>query len=324
MRIERIILIFGFTILMVTVSMLYILSGIESLQSHPVIVIVKLIMFIGFIYEVFLDAKSSYHQPLLKRYYWNIESVYEVAALITGSIVTYFISIEIGHGGVIASAIVGMTAVIIFPYYAAAAAYCGSFVGMASTILFSSYEELLLAGVFSSMIFIMVKPVCKGFGGKLGTIAFAGSLYSITILGSPVITHTIPSLEIGISLVVYSVTGAYLTYLINVILGHGPVIASALVGLLAGLLLPVIHGTSDGSTMALMVFCASFTGMSSRERIRSSYLIMLAGALTALLFIYSMPHLGGAGGKLGTIAFGAVIAVSGIDKLVRRGIQKAR
>ena len=100
-------------------------------------------------------------------------------------------------------------------------------------------------------------------------------------------------------------------------LKQGAVIASALVGLLAGLSLPVLLGPEEGKVIALMVFAASFAGMSSRERIRSSLHIALAGALAGLLFIYTMPYAGGAGGKMGTIAFGAVIAVAGADKIMR-------
>lgn len=317
MRIERIVLIIGFTILIVTVSMLYIISGIESIQHHWLIALLKAVMFVGFLYEVFLDAKREYHEVLLTKYFWNQRSLYEIAAVVIGAVITYFISIELGHGGVIASAIVGMTTVIIFPQFAVAA-YCGSFVGMASTIVFASYEELLLAGVLAAVIFVIAKPACRGFGGKLGTIAFAGTLLSITILDAQVISSVVPDLEMGVSLIALSIAGAYLTYLINVILRHGPVIASSLIGLIAGLVLPAVYGTETGTTLALMVFCASFAGMSSRERIRSWYFIVAAGALSALIFIFSMPYMGGAGGKMGTIAFGAVISITGIDKLLQR------
>ena len=40
--------------------------------------------------------------------------------------------------------------------------------------------------------------------------------------------------------------------------------------------------------------------------------MLAAGIICGFVFIYSSPHLGGAGGKLGTIAFGSVIALKGI------------
>ena len=307
----------GFSILIATVSQLYIFSGIESFRHHWLFSLVKLLMFAAFVYEVVLDAASEYHTVLSPRYFWNQEALLEGAAVVLGAVVTFFVSIEIGHGGVIASAIVGLTAAVIFPQLAAAA-YCGSFVGMASTVVFPTYEELLLAGVLSAVFFIITKPACSGFGGKLGTIAFAGTILSIMILGSEVTSGIVPDLELGISLVFLSMAGAYLTYLVNVILGHGPVIASALIGLLAGLVLPAIYGPDTGTTLALMVFCASFAGMSSRERIRSWYYILAAGALSALIFIFSMPYMGGAGGKMGTTAFGAVISIVGIERLAMK------
>ncbi|MBN1247333.1 MAG: hypothetical protein JXC32_06720, partial [Anaerolineae bacterium] len=48
-----------------------------------------------------------------------------------------------------------------------------------------------------------------------------------------------------------------------------------------------------------------------------SYAMMFAvGFVAGIIFVYSMPLAGGAGGKLGTIAFGAVLAVCGWCDLV--------
>jgi len=38
----------------------------------------------------------------------------------------------------------------------------------------------------------------------------------------------------------------------------------------------------------------------------------IAGVICALVFMFTSPYLGGAGGKLGTIAFGTVIALKGM------------
>ncbi len=317
MRTDWIILTLGFGILAAVVGLLFMAGSVESLQSHWFIALVKLIMFAAFLYELFRDGKELYGKPPGQHYYLDLRSLYDILAVNGGAVAAFFISIELGHGGVIASALTGMTAAVLLPGYAPAV-YCGSFVGMASTTVFSSYPSLLSASLLASLLYVAARPACGGFGGKLGTIAFAGTLLSLFLHDGSLLASEIPDRNFGLTLILFSVLGASLTYLINVILNHGPVIASALTGLLAGLALPVLLGPEEGTVIALMVFAASFAGMSSRERIVNLFHIALAGALAALLFIYTMPYAGGAGGKMGTIAFGAVIAVAGLDKILKK------
>lgn len=92
--------------------------------------------------------------------------------------------------------------------------------------------------------------------------------------------------------------------------GNGPVLASSVVGMLGGLVLPVVF-PAQGANLAVVAICASFGGMSSRERLPNAWAVLAVGVFTGVVFIFSTPHLGGAGGKLGTIAFGSVLAVSG-------------
>jgi len=86
---------------------------------------------------------------------------------------------------------------------------------------------------------------------------------------------------------------------------------SAIVGLLGSLFLPVLH-PERGGLLAVMAICASFAGMSAPERVPNEGLIALAGLFTALIFMFTSPYLGGAGGKLGTIAFGSVSSIQGM------------
>ena len=87
--------------------------------------------------------------------------------------------------------------------------------------------------------------------------------------------------------------------------------ASGTVGIAAGLLMPHYFPGDEGQTLAVMAMCASYAGMSGQARIPNLYLMALVGLFCGLIFIFSMPLAGGAGGKLGTIAFGAVLAVRG-------------
>jgi hypothetical protein len=98
--------------------------------------------------------------------------------------------------------------------------------------------------------------------------------------------------------------GTLATFYLNRKLGIGAVLASSLIGFLGALIF---------KNQATAIFCGSFAGMSDRARLPNEGAACIAGLLCGLVFIHSTPYLGGAGGKLGTIAFGTVIAYSGVD-----------
>jgi hypothetical protein len=47
-------------------------------------------------------------------------------------------------------------------------------------------------------------------------------------------------------------------------------------------------------------------------------MVLLVALFAGVVFIFSTPHMGGAGGKLGTIAFGSVLSVVGYQKILRK------
>ncbi|MFC6754163.1 hypothetical protein ACFQEU_11925, partial [Halorubrum tibetense] len=96
-------------------------------------------------------------------------------------------------------------------------------------------------------------------------------------------------------------------------LDHGPVVGSAIVGLLAGLVCPPLLAAGD--TVAAVAFCASFAGMATPERIPGTGAMIVAGAVSGLVFVGAAPYFVGFGGKLGTIAFTACLFTAGIRSL---------
>ncbi len=231
-------------------------------------------------------------------------------AVFAGTLITYFLSVNIGLGPVVAAGLVGVLATLVTPKFDVPL-YCGAFAGMASNVLLPTFFHISLAGIIAGLVFVLTKPVFNGFGGKLGTIAFTGCVLAALLTGRELGSDPVPGWDIGRLLVFYSILGALITFILNERLRHSPVISSGIIGLGAGLLLPVLH-PATGDTLAVMVICASFAGMSSIERIPNELYICIAGFICALIFIYSSPYLGGAGGKLGTIAFGSVISMRGI------------
>lgn len=95
--------------------------------------------------------------------------------------------------------------------------------------------------------------------------------------------------------------GAVLTYALAVSAGLGPVLASALVGLVAGVAAPRV---------AVPAYCGSFVGMASPALFPSLAHVAVAGTVAAAAFVVTTETFGGFGGKLGTIAlFGCATAL---------------
>jgi len=237
-------------------------------------------------------------------------------ALFLGALLGYVLSVDVGLGAVTAASLVGLMAAAVVPAYAVPA-YCGSFVGMTSARLLINHGELAIAALVAALIYLLTLCAYPGLGGKLGTIAFTGSVITGWGLDREFLITPVPAPPVILEIIAYAVVATVVTYWLNHDRGRGPVMASALVSLVGGLVLPALDAV-HGPTLAVMVMCASFAGMSSRERFPRGGLMAVVGLVAGAIFIYSMPTLGGAGGKLGTIAFGSALAVQGYAGLLRR------
>jgi lipopolysaccharide export LptBFGC system permease protein LptF len=104
---------------------------------------------------------------------------------------------------------------------------------------------------------------------------------------------------------------------LSIRLKNGPVLASGIVSLAGALLLPTIHG-ENATTLSAVVMAASFVGMSSKKRLKNELEVLLSGAIMGILFVYSVNHFRGAGGKLGILAFASVVSANGIFFLIKQ------
>lgn len=242
--------------------------------------------------------------------------------VLSGAWISYWISEHLNLGPVAGSALVGLLGALVFPRYSIAI-YCGSFVGMSSAELLASPQELLLAASICGLVYILTEDALNGFGGKLGTIAFSGSLLTGLGLQRQFLISPVPSFDLAWQIVALAVTATIFTYWLNIILNHGPVLASSAVGVVGGLLLPAIF-PETGQLLAVVVICASFTGMASSRRFSAPLPMLAAGLVTGIIFLYSVPVFGGTGGKLGTIAFGASLAVWGYQKVYAQWASKEK
>jgi hypothetical protein len=273
---------------------------------------------IGLLYQYFDEIKSIMKIDR-STVSWGVPDLAIFAAVVIGAVATFVISVELKQGAVVASALIGIIAALVAPKYAVPA-YCGSFVGMVSASLASNYGFLMLAAVVAGGVFLMAKLVFNGFGGKLGTIAFSGCLAMIYLTGQSTVSANFILGTNALIILAAAIVGTVATYYISVRLNHGPVMASGIVGLIGGLVLPQLF--PELGALPALFFSASFAGMSGKVRFESEAAMVLVGAIVGAIFIFSMPYGGGAGGKLGTIAFASAMAGSGLIKLFRLVVKK--
>lgn len=95
--------------------------------------------------------------------------------------------------------------------------------------------------------------------------------------------------------------GALISYLINYNFALGAVVASSLVGLIGGLLLP---------SFATPIYCGSFAGMVSSLLVSNTLSVAAIGLFAGFLFVAGSETFKGFGGKLGATAYFATLLAS--------------
>jgi len=307
--------IIGFLVLTVIVLAVYGLGTIEAWSLQPVAGIALTIITLGLLYKIATLARG------LPDIQWEgtftQKNLLNFVAVIGGLVVTFYLNHTVGLGAVVAAGLVQILAALILPQYGAPIA-TGAYAGMASGSVVCGAPGEIIAGVVAGTLYVLATPVFGGFGGKLGTIGVSGCIVSCFCLaGGAFSSPSVPSWNVGWIIAVISIVSAVVTYAINHYLKHGAVMASGIVGVVAGLVLPALFPEIGGS-LAVMAICASFVGMSAATHFPSVVPMAVAGLFLALIFIYSSPYLGGAGGKLGTMAFGAGLSVRGFMDLLQR------
>ncbi len=240
--------------------------------------------------------------------------LFDGVTVLVASVITYFLSVHVGWGPVVASAFVGLL-VGVGKSEVAVPAYCGSFVGMASPTLFPSIGYLLVAGTVAGLAYVATTEVFHGFGGKLGTLALFGCVTTTSFTNATYAAAAVPHWENAVVVVPVAILAAIVTVVLSVRLDLGAVVGSALVGLGAGVGFPIL-APAMGTTLATVAFCASFVGMTTTDRLGHEGHVALAGTLCGVVFVAVAPSFTGAGGKLGTVAFVSCLTVFGAVELV--------
>lgn len=117
-----------------------------------------------------------------------------------------------------------------------------------------------------------------------------------------------------IIILIISIAAGMATYIISNFLKRGAVIASAIVTLVSGLMLPYFF-PSIGGTLAVAATCASYSGMISVENALNLFEMGVISLMTGILFIAAISAYPGIGGRLGTIAAISCFAWLGFKKV---------
>jgi hypothetical protein len=227
-----------------------------------------------------------------------------------GVIATYELATLFSVNVVIASAFMGLLGYLLIKKNSVAF-YCGTFAGMTSYEIFNHFEILVLAGV-CALVYLIIKHILDGYGGKLGTTAFISTLLTATILGKDYLSTT-GSYNI-VWLLVFSVAGVMITYVINNKLRQSPVLSSALPSLIVAVIIQLLW--SEGFIYSGIFFTASFIGMSDSKKIPNAYVSILLGIILGVVFILFFNSFNGFGGKMGLMAMLSLFVYQGIRHII--------
>jgi len=209
-------------------------------------------------------------------------------------------------GVVIASALIGLIGGLTLKEYATLN-YAASFAGMSSISVVSLVYSPIL-GLLVFIVWLLLEGRLEGVGGKLGTIALiAGVTFSLLTANINFVSSWNEVNITNIILwVITGIIGTTLTLVIREEINKNAVIASALVGLIGGILL--------SQQLALVLFSASFAGMSSKKRMKGYKEFIISGVWVGIIFTALYGLLPGIGGKLGFIGFLSVLITETLNK----------
>lgn len=235
---------------------------------------------------------------------------WEIPLLMGGVFATYSLVHFADVPVVLASCVVGLIGHFFIKEFETSI-YCGSFAGMVSVALFN-FSEVFVLSLVCAFIYIFTKPIFKGYGGKLGTIAFVSSLIVHSIFKDQFLVIDL-DLHTGL-LLITTVLGVFTTYYLQHKFYQTAVFASAMTSFVFAVVF--IYLIPSHIDYVIVFFAASFIGMSSKERIPNLLAVIISGLVLGFVFDVFIELFNGLGGKLGLTAMISVMISSGIIKLL--------
>lgn len=120
----------------------------------------------------------------------HFEKVGVVIWIPIAALFTYWLNNAVGWGPVLSLGVVGTLGSYLYLFDRQSAylkeipppIYCGAFIGMSSLQVQDVYLIIGLAGLFAAVMYLLTKSILVGVGGKMGTLAFIGFLFSVLLV----------------------------------------------------------------------------------------------------------------------------------------------
>ena len=279
----------SFFLLSISILILFSLGLFTSfLSDHFLISGIKGIVILLAVYEIYIEW-STFFVPKweqLKKSKFTKQHILTWLGLFSASVFTYMLNHNLGLGAVLASCFVGLFGAIFLKQFAVAI-YCGSFVGMTGAFIFNGIWGIILGSFLAATLFVVSDDVYKGFGGKLGAIAFISVFSSSFILGPFQLSMKELSIVTDYWIMFYFIFGAMATFSLNHHTKWGVVFCSAFIGLIGALMIPVLH-LEMGTTLSIALFTGTFIGMSSIDKFKSKRYVIIASCFGAITNAYKI------------------------------------
>ncbi len=257
--------------------------------------------------------------------------VADVAHVVLGTLAVQFAIRSGGLSAVQAAPLVAAVAWlsgrlgVLDPRVLPASIYCGAFAGMTASYVLPTAGWVTLAGILAGILYSLAKHFWVGIGGKLGTIAFTGTVMTVLLAhwlgwnhqGTPASADlTLPWQLATIGVAIVSVP---LTFWLSEHRKLGAVCASAVPAAVLGLSINLLSAPWHAKMLPLLAawLGASFVGMTSMERLAGRHwMLPMLGVICGLMMVGAGPRLHGFGGLLGTNALVSVLAGLGMTRMM--------
>ena len=292
----------GFLVVLFAVLFSYVTVLFEP--KEVLLDIIYLLLFALLLFGMYFELKKQiYKRESIK---FKLE---EAIAIAVGAFSTYSLVHFFDLNVIIAASSVGLLGFILIKKHDVPL-YCGAFAGMVSVSMFSFFEVFILSMV-CFIIYTLSKPIFKGYGGKLGTVAFLSSLIIHSIFGDEFL---VVQVSFNFYLLILTTTlSVIITYYLQHYINFSPVLSSSLPSLLFSIIFVLF--IPNHLDYVIVFFSASFIGMSSKERLPSILSVIISGLVLGIIYDVFIEFFNGLGGKLGLMAMISVIITTALTTI---------
>lgn len=185
--------IFGFLLLSVFTTWIFLYSFFESLNYNYYISLLLAVVLFFLSSNTLFELNSnilSFSKIKIGKIIFDKNDLFNFISVFIGTIATYFINHTLGLNAILASGMIGLFGYIFIKKYEIAI-FCGSFIAMASSTLLDSIYVIIIASIIGGFILVISTDLFKGYGGKLGTIAFISCVITAYFFDIPILASDI-------------------------------------------------------------------------------------------------------------------------------------